>query len=111
METIPDSLITLSLHGLVHEHRENIDIGMYYYIAVYDYTDDGAINDCEYVGKILSKTADEIMIEMLWRRELIEGNEQEWAQLEPENMTFAWLDVDAPHVRPCIRFYRTAWQN
>jgi len=111
MEVMPDPLITLSIRGIVHVVRENIDIGMYYYIAVYDYTDDGSINDCEYVGRVLSKTADELTIEMRWKRLLINGNEQEWAALEPENLTFHWLDVDAPHVRPCIRFYHDVWQS
>ena len=108
---MPDPLISLSLYGLVHVVRENIDIGMYYYIAVYDYTDEGTINDCEYVGRVLSKTEDELTIEMRWKRIVIEGNEQEWISIDPENLTFHWLDVDAPHVRPCIRFYRATWQN
>ena len=103
--------MSLSLHGLIHENCENIEEGMYYYVAVYDYTDDGAINDCEYVCRVLSKDMDEIAVQMLWKRDLIEGNEQEWVQIEPENMTFAWLDVDAPRERPCIRFYRTARQS
>jgi hypothetical protein len=111
MEEIPDMFLSHSLHGLVHEIRENIEEGMYYYVGVYDYTDDGTVNDCEYVARVLSKDADEIIVQVLWKRYLIEGNEQEWNHIELENMTFAWPDVDAPCERPCIRFYRTARQN
>ena len=108
---MPDPLTSLSLHSLVHDHRDNLETGMYYYIAVFDHTDDGAINDCEYAGSLLSTTGDELTVQVRYKRTLIEGNEQEWVQLEPENMTFAWLDVDSPYERPCIRFYRTVEQS
>lgn len=111
MDVMPDPLTELPLRAHIHEHSENIEIGKFYYIGIYDYTDDGAINDCEYMGHIGTATADEITIIVRWRRQVVEGNEQEWASIEPENLTIHWLDIDAPYERPCIRFYRRPLQS
>ncbi len=111
MDVIPDPIYTGSLHNLVHECGNNIEVDMYYYISVYDYNYDDTNNDCEYVGYVLYKNEYDVSITIYKRRYIINGNEQEWDDANPQNMTLYWSDIDTSRVRPCIRFYRTLHQR
>ena len=102
-------LHTGSLYGLLtNEERLNLSEGLYYYISVCDFDDDSSIKDIEYIGKIVDIEVDEIGVIVEKQRNIIEGNEQEWFDIDELHLTFHSLDINSPLVRPCVRFYRPA---